>query len=179
VTNYLDGVANPFGLAGPPAHFLADLAIFDADLVIFPSSEEAVYRVGRKVTHAGDIWRLVASLTGKTDENGQHYKPRPDSKVMAQHRLVPVTSLVPSPFIQWGPAILQDLAAMDIQRFGGADRFADAIEEREQLAEDHERRTMIDDIDALARDAYSQIAWKTGRRVGLTTAPPQASPPGA
>lgn len=178
MTNYLDDVANPFGLAGPPAHFLVDLFEFDADLVIFPSAEEAVYRVGRRVRNAGDIWRLVASLTGKPDENGQTARVRPDSKTMAAHRLVPVTSLVPSPFIHWGPTILQDFAQMDIRRFGGADRFTDMIEEREAADEARQRQTIIDDVDALARDAYSQIAWRTGRRVASPGIPPQAGPLG-
>ena len=180
--NYLAATPNPFGLAGPPAWFLVDLAVFDADLVLFPSQEEAVYRLGRKVTHAGDIWRLVRSLDGKNLDDGTATKPRPDAQVMARHHLVPVTSLLPSPLTRWGPTILQDLAAMDVRRFGGADRFVDAIEEREADAEARARRTTHDDLDALSHQAYSDLAWLTGRRVAVTPPGPAtsniASPPG-
>lgn len=164
--NYLTDVPNPFGLAGPPAFFLHDLAIFDADLVLFPSQEEAIYRLGRKVTHAPDIWRLVASV-----QNGR----KPDARTMARHGLVPVTSILPSPLTHWGPTILQDLAQMDVQRFGGADKFVDAIEDREEAEAAHTRATEQADLDALAHEAYSDVVWQAGRRVGMTSTPPVAS----
>jgi hypothetical protein len=169
--NYLATTANPFGLAGPPAWFLVDLAIFDPDLVLFPSQQEAVYRLGRKVTHAGDVWRLVGSLEGKNLPDGTPTTPRPDAQIMARHHLMPVTSILPSPLTHWGPTILQDLAAMDIRRFGGGDAYTDALEAREQTEEDRSRVAMQGDLDALSRDAYSDIVWKTGRRIGMTPRP--------
>jgi hypothetical protein len=175
--NYLDDTPNPYGLAAPPPHFLTDMETFDKELVLFPSQEEAVYRLGRKVKNAGDIWRLVRSLTHQTGEDGQSTKARPDSKTMAQHGLVPVTSILPSPLTHWGPTILQDLASVDVQRAGGADKFTDALEAREAEAEGRSDRTIRDDLDALARQAYSDIVWKTGRRVGFNL-PESVFPPG-
>lgn len=165
--NYLDYVPNPYGLAGPPAWFLADLSTFDPDLVLFPSQEQAVYRLGRKVKHSPDIWRLVKSLNQRTDTNGQSMHQRPDAKTMAQHGLVPVTSILPSPLVQWGPVILKDLAAMDIHRFGGAEKFCDELETRESADEDRLNASIDSDLDALAHQAYSDLVWKSGRRVGL------------
>lgn len=172
MSNYLDDTPNPFGLSAPPPHFLSDMETFDKELVLFPSQEEAVYRLGRKVKNAGDIWRLVRSLTHRTKEDGQSTKARPDSKTMAQHGLVPVTSILPSPLTHWGPTILQDLARADVQRAGGGDRFVDALEDGERREEEHSQRTIQDDLDALARQAYSDIVWKKGSRVGINLPEP-------
>jgi hypothetical protein len=51
----------------------------------------------------------------------------------------------------------------------------DELEAREQADEDRLRRTTQDDLAELAHQAYSDIAWKSGRRVALTPAPPAAS----
>jgi hypothetical protein len=163
--NYLAHVPNPFGLAAPPAWFLKDMATFDADLVLFPSQQEAVYRLGRKVRHSPDIWRLVKSLTARTMDDGTTSKPKPDSQTMALYNLIPVTSILPSPLTHWGPSVLQDLAAMDVRRFGGADKFVDAIEDKERSDEERQRANTLSDLDALSHQAYSDIVWKSGQRV--------------
>jgi hypothetical protein len=72
---------------------------------------------------------------------------------MARHRLAPVTSILPSPLVHWGPTILHDLAARDIQRAGGAEQFADKLDAQEQAVEDQERQTMQSDLDALSRES--------------------------
>lgn len=164
--NYLDDTLNPFGLAGPPSWFLHDLSVFDPDLILFPSQEEPVYRLGRKVTHSADIWHLVTSI-----HNGR----RPDARTMARHGLVPVTSILPSPLVHWGPTILRDLAKMDVQRFGGADKFVDAIEQREADEAARVRKQEDGDLDALAHQAYSDVVWQAGRRVAVPATSPVAS----
>jgi hypothetical protein len=165
--NFLAYVPNPFGLAAPPAWFLADLTRFDPDLVIFPSQQEAVYRLGRKVKHAPDIWRSVKSLSSTTADDGTPLHARPDSKVMAQHGLVPVTSILPSGLTHWGPEILRDLAHRDIQRYGGGDAFVDALEANEDAEAARQNQAIAGDLAALSHQAYSDIAWKSGRRVAV------------
>jgi len=178
--NYIETL-NPYGLAKPPVHFLHDLFVFDPELVMFPSQEEAVYRLGRKVKHSPDIWRLVKSLTHGVTADGRSTPGRPDSRTMAQHSLVPVTSILPSPLTHWGPTILQDLAKMDTHRAGGADAFTDTLEAREASEEERSATVQRQQLDALAREAYSDIVWKSGRRVSMTPTPVASNivgPPG-
>ena len=163
--NYLAHLPNPFGLAGPPSWFLIDLAAYDPALVLFPSQEEPVYRLGRRIPHGRDIWSKVRSVTTGRNDDGSPTRHRPDAQTMALHRLAPVTSILPSPLVHWGPTILADLAARDIQRAGGAADFADRLDAQEEREEELDRRRMLGDLDALSREAYSGIVWKTGRRV--------------
>jgi len=141
--------------------------VFDPDLVIFPSQQEAVYRLGRKVRHSPDVWRLVTSLTNTHNPDGTHPKPRPDARVMARNGLVPVTSILPSGLTHWGPELLRDLASRDIRRHGGGDAFVDALEAGEDAEAARIQHGIQGDLAALAHEAYSDIAWKSGRRVAV------------
>lgn len=166
--NYLSGYPNPYALTGPPSWFLDDLWTFDRDLVIFPSQEEPVYRVGRRVTHGPNPWRLISTVTAPDAQTRSPlFQRRPDTAVMAHYRLVPVTSLLPSPYVQWGPVILQDLAACDLHRRGGADRVCDDLEAAEDAAARKDRRDTEEDIGVMARAAYRGHKWATGQTIDL------------
>ena len=168
-SNYVE-TPNPFLLASPPVWFLDDLQIFDPLLVIFASQEEPVYRVGRRVRHAANVWRSCATVQSASDARPSIFTRRPDAKVMAQHNLVPVTSLFPSPLTRWGPTILQDLAERDLQRHGGADKYVDALEAREQAEEQRAARLVPEEAAVRARASWKGWKWRSGQTIDLGAA---------
>jgi hypothetical protein len=145
---------NRFSLSVPPDSFLDDLAAYDPDLRIFPSQEDGVFRVGRVVP--GNLPPVYHFM--------QH---RPDTKVYVANRLVPVTSIVPTPFVQWGPVIINDLAERDIRAVGGWESACRLIEDREESAERKERRDVSDEASIRARSAWRAIKWRTGQTIDL------------
>lgn len=159
-SNWIEG-PNPFGLAKPPAFFLVDMATFDPALVIFPSAEQACYRLCRRVRRGAPI-RHVGKMRLQTGGVVERF----DHKVLVAERLVPVISLLPHP--QWGPKILLDLAQADLWRHGGAD----AVSEQIQASEDAERQkldaSLADDAAQRAHAAWSDYKWKTGQRVDIS-----------
>lgn len=149
---YLSSTPNPFNLVGPPAWFLAQMAALDSALTIFPSQEQGVYRVARKVPH-GHIARFSMQFIQK----------RPDTKTYIDHGLAPVTSLLP--FVQWGPVVLSDLAEMDMKRFGGADKVADELERREAETERKSVLDTADRADTIAADYFRTHRYVSGQTV--------------
>jgi hypothetical protein len=151
VNNYIASAPNPFNLATPPPGFLAHMYAYDAQLVIFPSSKEAVYRLCRRTIGA------PAPLT--------YMKGHPDAATCRKHRLAPVKAILPAPIGHFGPHILNDLASYDIQRAGGGSAAADRLDELDE----RERQAIDADIDdeghALGREAYRQIKMATGQTV--------------
>ena len=150
--NYLEAVPNPFNLVGPPAWFRRQMAAQDADLVIFPSQEEGLYRVARRVR--ANHQPVMHALQN-----------RPDTKIYVQHGLVPVISL--APFVQWGPVVLSDLAEMDMWRFGGADAVADELEQRERIADEKLDLDIADQAMQLAGESFRGLKWRNGSAVDL------------
>lgn len=151
--NYLP-LANRFNLATPPDSFLDDLAAYDPDLRIFPSQQEGVFRVGRVVPgHLPPVFHFM--------------QDKPDTKVYVAHRLVPVTSIVPTPFVQWGPVIIADLAERDIQAVGGWEAASRLIEDREDNIEARGRRDTYDEAGVRARSAWRAIKWRSGQTIDL------------
>lgn len=164
--NYLEG-ANPFNLVGPPDWFLDQLAAYDDQLVIFASQQEGVYRIARK--HQGRSPRIFTFLQDK-----------PDTKVYVAHNLVPVTSVLPPPLVQWGPTIINDLAEKDIQRVGGWQAAARILEDREDTNDRRLNANIRDDADHLARFAWKALKWRTGQTIDLgsrKTAGPRSRTP--
>lgn len=155
--NYLE-TSNPFGLARPPAHFLAALHRFDADAVLFPSMQEPIYVFARRRRFCPGINRLLGH--------------KPDLTFCQQHKLLGVTGILPGP--HWSPQLLEDLAKVDSYRtrrveVGGqgeaGNAMADALDRLEaekQLALD---RQLVDECDARSASAYFGL----GLRQGSTT----------
>jgi hypothetical protein len=157
MTNYL-AVPNPFALAEPPAWFLQQLAVFDPDLVIFPSQEEAVFRVARRVRRMPPTAQVSFTLL----------RHRPDTRIYAQHRLVPVTTILSG---RWSPAIFADLAERDLWRVGGADRACDLLEAREAADEARQRRALASDARDLAGLAWHMKQSRLGEWIDLGQRP--------
>lgn len=150
--NYLTSAPNPFNLVGPPKWFQRAMHAQDPALVIFPSQEQGVYRVARRVPH-GHVTRFSLRFV----------KDRPDTKTYIDHGLAPVTSLLP--FVQWSPVVLTDLAEMDMQRFGGAEKVADELERREREAEQKLDLDIADGAMVRAGDYYRTARYQAGGTV--------------
>jgi len=128
VQNFIS-TENPFNLAQPPRHFMAAMFDMDSHLVIFPSIEGPTYQVACRLQYT------------------RHVKPsarHPDTKVFAQYNLHPVCRLLPSPYTRWGPKVLQDIRAFDVDAVGGGDKAADILDgfdrERTEAVEQWARR---------------------------------------
>lgn len=149
--NYLHRTPNPWNLTAPPQWFLDEMRAYDAELVIFPSAEEACYRFARRAkVHPAVMTAL---------------KNRPDTKTYWEHGLVPVTSL--PQFEPWSPRILFELAEKDIQRIGGADKAADILDGYDERVEQAMRAETADGADLRAIDMYREHKYATGQRVSL------------
>lgn len=148
---------NPFGLASPPSWFLAEMWKFDPCLVIFPSKEEAVYRLARRVEHGSPIVTLVDNPA----------KRRPDTTMFWKHRLVPVTSILPAPYVHWSPILLKDLAERDIRRRGGYKKVADALDAVDDAEESKWRTGVEDGATIRARASWREQKWTRGETVDL------------
>lgn len=148
--NYIEE-ANPFGLSGPPTSFLSEMWLFDPLLVIFPSKEEAVYRLARRVEHGPPILTFL--------------KSRPDTQMFARYRLTPVTSIVP--FAKWGPVLLHDLAVRDIRRIGGHRSAADALDQQDTDAERLWESWVQDQATIRARASWNGQKWSRGETLDL------------
>lgn len=162
MTNWIEG-PNPYGMAKPPEYFLVDMATFDPDLVIFPSAEQACYRLCRRVKRGAPL-TVVGKMRTKLGQNVDRF----DHTVLVKARLVPVISL--HPFPQWGPKILQDLALADLWRHGGAEKATDTIDRREQDDADKLDIQIADEATARAHAAWSGYKWSSGQRIDLGAA---------
>lgn len=142
---------NPFGLTGPPRSFLHEMWTFDPCLVIFPSKEEAVYRLARRVEHGQPLMTFLQS--------------RPDTKMFVKHRVVPVTSIVP--FAHWGPVLLHDLAVRDIRRHGGYKRAAETLDGQDDAAETAFQAYVAKEAEVRARASWRGQKWTRGETMDL------------
>lgn len=157
MTNYL-AVPNPFHLAPPPMWFLRDMAVLDPDLVLFPSQEEAVYRLARRVRRMPPAAAVSFALL----------RHRPDTRIYVTHRLVPVTTILSG---CWSPQMLLDLAERDIWRVGGADRAADILDAREESEAERLRRNAASDAYDLAGLAWHVKQSRLGEWIDLGQRP--------
>lgn len=153
--NFLDG-PNPFGLSTPPVWFLEELWKFDPMLVIFRSQQEAVFRLCRRVQHGPPILHAV---TGERE--------KPDTTMLVNHRLVPITSILPNPMVAWSPTLLADLAARDIQRAGGYRKAADLLDAHDDRADEAWKRQRDEGATDLARFSWHAMKWRKGETVDL------------
>lgn len=148
---------NPFGLASPPNWFLEEMWKFDPCLVIFPSKEEGLYRLARRAEHGPAILTLVADPK----------KRRPDTTMFWKHKLVPVTSILPAPYVHWSPVLLADLAARDIRRQGGYKKAADRLDAIDDAAESKWHSEVEDGATIRARASWREQKWTRGEAVDL------------
>jgi hypothetical protein len=152
---------NPYGLASPPTWFLEEMWKFDPCLVIFPSKEQAVYRLARRVEHGAPLLSIM--------------KGRPDTKMFWKHRLVPVTSILPSPFVHWSHVLLKDLAERDIRRQGGYRKVADAWDRADDDREAQWHAGVEDGAMIRARASWREQKWTHGEALDLGARRPEGA----
>jgi hypothetical protein len=142
--NFLSG-PNPFSIAAPPAWFLTQLYTFDPELVLFASQETPCYQVARRL---------------KFHRYARPSQRHPDTVVFALHNLHPVGRLLPSPLTRWGPQILEDLRAMDVDAVGGGDKAADRLDAFDLEAEQKFDVQLDDCLDWWSGDAWRYLTQK-------------------
>jgi hypothetical protein len=147
--------ANPFQLPPPPAWFLKALAAYDPDLVIFPSHKDPVFRLARRCRFSQGV------KPGDVPGVENH----PDTVFMCNRKLVPVTTIVPKSY--WTLKTIEELAARDIWRKGGAKAIVGEIEANEEAQRRALDRKMNDELDARSSDAYKSFKYRAGERVSL------------
>lgn len=150
--NWLDKVANPFGLATPPLWWLQELYAFDCDLVLFPSQQSFHYRLCRKARRSQGI--LSALSTGT------------DAAICVNERLVPVTSLGGN--VAFNSSIMQFLADCDTARHGGWQEYHRKLEAQEADAAKIQRKDREAENDARAHSSYRTYARRAGHSVALS-----------
>jgi hypothetical protein len=151
--NYVE-TSNPFKLAQPPTWFLTRLYAYDALLVIFPSTHEGLYRIGRRGRNGYGLLHALAN--------------KPDSGIYVRHHLWPWKSILPAAVgLDWNRVLLE-LPSYDTQRFDDAGAALDALEERQELSD---KRTLANTLDAMGSESYKAMKLITGQRVGAGVRP--------
>lgn len=157
--NYLD-IPSPFALPKPKDHWLRTLAAFDADLVIFPSQKQPLYRLARRAKRSGGITERIFRKVGSM--------LHPDTKIMFDNRLVAVTT-IPRGAVEAPCEILcQQLIPRDTWRFGpGDDAGARSLERMEHEEAERQNRAWKEETRARHRAARISFLYRTGARVSL------------
>jgi hypothetical protein len=154
VQNYIPDV-NRFSLAGPPQWFLQKLWEFDPSLVIVPSRQSCVYRLGQKRK-----LKLPEKMVHEALFN------QSDTKMLASYGLIPVTSIIPT--IEWSdPQIFIELNNRAPHRLGGADAAIKALEAAEAKNELLKRARTDDMLQYLAKDSWNLYNKKIGTRTHM------------
>lgn len=148
--NYIR-TANPFNLATPPDWFLAQLAAYDPQFIIFPSVKHPYYCTGRRGRYMRGLERVIPGA--------------PDSAIYLQEKAWPWKPILPEPCHKTGWAgILLALPEFDTQRFGNdPGKHLDDVEEELEIARD---LSIADAADQVARDTYHTYQLMEGGRVG-------------
>lgn len=149
--NYVVDV-NPFRLAGPPDHFLRSLWDFDNSLVVIPSRQGFFYRLAQR-----------RKLTLTTKMINDLLFDQSDTKMLAKHGLVPVTTILAT--ANWSnPFLFEELRRRAPWRLGGADQVITRLEAREQQDEIDKQSRTHEHLDSLGKDAWGLYNKKIGVR---------------
>lgn len=144
---------NRFKLAGPPQWWLQRLYEFDPSLVVIPSRQDCLYRLGqRRKPRVSDA--IVNDVL----------KEQADTQMLWSYGLIPVTTILAT--ANWdNPLLFEELRQRAPWRMGGAEKVIKNIEDREWQAEIDKSAAINAQQDELGRDA-----WRLYRKkIGLTT----------
>lgn len=150
---------NPFQLPPPPKGWLKELQAFDADLVLLPSRQEPFYRLGRRSKRAPGL------LDGKVNHPLLSCDPSPDTKMLAQYRLVPVTTVNPGPV--WDSRIFSILRSRDIWAVGGPEKAADLLDAKDEQKKAEIDKRLSTELDARVSDHWDSLHYRSGSRVSM------------
>jgi hypothetical protein len=150
-------LVSPFGLPDPDPEWLRPIEDFDADLRIFLSQKDPLYRLCRLARHSGGMnGRMFAALPSL----------HPDTKICLEHKLVPVTTIPTAAVYAPGDLIVEQLRRRDT--WG---KSAEAWDAHLQAVDDQREA----DVDAANREAVRDrvramrigLLSRTGSRISL------------
>lgn len=144
---------NPFNLAGPPNYFLRQLWEYDPSLVLMPSRQGFFYRLAqRRPLKLNE--RMVNDVL----------KEQADTRMLASHSLVPITTVVAT--CRWDdPAFFLELNRRAPWRMGGAKKFEQALIEQDKKELLEKRAKIVEHTGHLAKDAWNYY----NKLIGLRT----------
>jgi hypothetical protein len=143
---------NPFSLAGPPKYFLRQLWEFDNSLVVIPSRQGWYYRLAQRKR-----LNLPEHIVNDALFNDS------DTKMLARHSLVPVTTILAT--VNWfNPFLIEELRRRSPTRLGGADAVNKMLEDQDRR-DDAAKDAKIDDATTImAKDGWGMYQKKIGVR---------------
>lgn len=153
---------NKYNLMTPPAWWLQKLYDQDAALVVFPSRLRQAYVLARRR-------QFSRSLHVQCNSNQEIVRQSRggDSDVMATHGLIFIDFMVNTQG-NFTDAVFGQLRARDGWAAGGGEAMDRKIFDAESAEEGRKRKTMIDNIDHRARDAYRSYKARTGQRTKVS-----------
>lgn len=149
---------NKFNLPVPPDWWLQRLHDQDAALVVFPSRLRQAYVLARRRQFSK---ALHVQCTAKQEIVRQSQGG--DSDVLAAQGLIFIDFMVNTQG-NFTDTVFHQLKMRDIWAQGGAENFERKIVEAENAEEGRKRKTMLDNIDHRARDAWRSYKARTGQR---------------
>lgn len=163
--NYIDDNSR---MAVPPAFFLQRIHDYDAELVMFPS---------RYVPYAYVLARKRRFRVVALDQALEKTIEQPDTKLCLQRGLVPVTLIIRHSMKSWDvDAVIRSLKSRDIWAHGGAESYANKIEDHEQAEERTQRKQLRDDMWMRSGQAWESYKRRTGQRVSSPGVATQRAP---
>lgn len=154
LTNYQPDT-NPFQLAGPPKWFLKQLWDFDDSLVIMPSRQGFYYRLAQR-----------RPLNLKENIVNDVLFNESDTKMLASHSLVPVTTILST--ANWSnPLLFEELRQRAPWRMGGADKVNAMLEDQDRQKIREKMAKTDSQLTDLSKDAWKYYQLKRGMRTSL------------
>jgi hypothetical protein len=152
-------LVSPFGLPEPDPAWLQPIADYDADLRIYPSQKDYVYRLARLATNTGG---MNGKMFGALDNL------HPDTKICLNHHLVPVTTIPVAATFAPPDVIVEQLRRRDT--FGMTAEQIDAlmqaqVDDREARIDRENREAVRDRVKAMRIGLLS----RTGSRISLVS----------
>lgn len=145
---------NRFSLPAPSPWWLSLLASYDPQLRVIPSRKECAYRLAR-----------VVSRDARLGLNAMIVHQHPDTVMMIQHGLVPVSTL--APWAIRSDKVIRDLMARDLWRAGGADRVLKNMEDGERRAKLARDAKDTADLDYRSGEAFRSLKMRKGETVAM------------
>ncbi len=158
--------ANPFGLPTPPLFFLEALLVYDQALALYPSVEQAVYRVHRTLGRTSPIrWsmKMIAA--------------HPDLLITEQlgGARGAVFSIQHHGLLDWGKVLL-DIQERDTWAVHDP---ASILDHLDDLERETQARDIETELDARAADGWGLYQARTGASVSLAYSVPHGGQTGA
>lgn len=149
---------NPYALPEPPPWWQTLVYGYDKMLRLMPSRKDRIYRLGRLV-------RREARL----GLNSMIFHQHPDTQMMIQHGLIPVSSV--HPWAIHSTKILRDLKARDtwdvMPNERAADQYFKELDESEAREDLRQKQAQYARQDSIDRESFRYIQSIKGERLAL------------